>query len=404
VGVFFISYILVDRTDRFGEYMIFSGDHPISVGVPPSVETVTNTNDSGEGSLRESLENVGSGSTILFDLHYPATVVLDSELVIDRSLTIVGPEEGELTLSGNNTNGVITIVNPRSVNISNLNIKSGNFAEWGGGISCGSSSLYLSNMNIIGNMAEGTGAIYFDGSDLRLENVTVSNNISVYTQCGGIFIGSGGNLTLINTLLWGNSPSEILGNPNSVTISHSDIQYGVEGMEFEENVVNWLGGNMSVYPMFVDPSSHDYRLLEESPCIDAGIQDTTLVYNEGRDTLFIPTIDYSGSAPDIGANEYTSPALITEYQNQSEEYSLDQNYPNPFNPTTAIGYRLSAVNDVELSVFNSLGQKMVTLVSERQGAGHHQVEWDASDFTSGVYYYRIRAGKYVNVKKMILLK
>jgi hypothetical protein len=175
-------------------------------------------------------------------------------------------------------------------------------------------------------------------------------------------------------------------------------------MEFEENVVNWLGGNMSVYPMFVDPSSHDYRLLEESPCIDAGIQDTTLVYNEGRDTLFIPTIDYSGSAPDIGANEYTSPALITEYQNQSEEYSLDQNYPNPFNPTTAIGYRLSAVNDVELSVFNSLGQKMVTLVSERQGAGHHQVEWDASDFTSGVYYYRIRAGKYVNVKKMILLK
>jgi len=86
------------------------------------------------------------------------------------------------------------------------------------------------------------------------------------------------------------------------------------------------------------------------------------------------------------------------------KFELQQNYPNPFNPTTAIGYRLSAVNDVELSVYSLLGQKVATLVSKRQNAGHHQVEWDASEFSSGVYYYRIETGEFRAVKKMILLR
>jgi len=89
---------------------------------------------------------------------------------------------------------------------------------------------------------------------------------------------------------------------------------------------------------------------------------------------------------------------------QSTEFALHQNYPNPFNPTTVISYQLSTVSEVELSVYNLPGQKVVTLVSEKQNAGSYQVEWDASGFTSGVYYYRIKVGKFVDVKKMILIK
>jgi flagellar hook assembly protein FlgD len=85
-------------------------------------------------------------------------------------------------------------------------------------------------------------------------------------------------------------------------------------------------------------------------------------------------------------------------------FKLSQNYPNPFNPTTAIGYQLSAVSDVDLSIYNLLGQKVATLVNECQQAGHHQVEWDASGFASGVYYYRIEAGEFVAVRKMVLLR
>jgi hypothetical protein len=85
-------------------------------------------------------------------------------------------------------------------------------------------------------------------------------------------------------------------------------------------------------------------------------------------------------------------------------YSLKQNYPNPFNPVTMINYQLPMINDVELSIYNLLGQKVATLVDERQQAGYHQVEWDASNFSSGIYYYRIEAGEFQDVKKMILIR
>jgi flagellar hook assembly protein FlgD len=69
-----------------------------------------------------------------------------------------------------------------------------------------------------------------------------------------------------------------------------------------------------------------------------------------------------------------------------------------------INYQLPLISDVELSVYNLLGQKVVTLVSRRQEAGYHQVEWDASQYSSGIYYYRFTAGKFQDVKKMILVK
>jgi hypothetical protein len=86
------------------------------------------------------------------------------------------------------------------------------------------------------------------------------------------------------------------------------------------------------------------------------------------------------------------------------EFHLYQNYPNPFNPTTAIGYRLSVIGNVDLRIYNALGEKVATLVSEKQGTGEHTVEWDASGFASGLYYYTITAGEFRDVKKMILLR
>ena len=85
-------------------------------------------------------------------------------------------------------------------------------------------------------------------------------------------------------------------------------------------------------------------------------------------------------------------------------FALNQNYPNPFNPVTMINYQIPMINDVELSIYNILGQKVATLVNERKQAGYHQVEWDASGLASGIYYYRIEAGEFQDVKKMILIK
>jgi photosystem II stability/assembly factor-like uncharacterized protein len=89
-------------------------------------------------------------------------------------------------------------------------------------------------------------------------------------------------------------------------------------------------------------------------------------------------------------------------------YLLGQNYPNPFNPKTIINFELPIANYVELTIYNMLGEKVATLISGKQPAGNHQVEWDASGFASGVYFYRLSAeGKgqsFVQTRKLVLLK
>ncbi len=96
--------------------------------------------------------------------------------------------------------------------------------------------------------------------------------------------------------------------------------------------------------------------------------------------------------------------LESSVENVPKSYKLYQNFPNPFNPKTVISYQLPVISDVDLSIYNLLGQKIVTLVSEKQKAGYHQVEWDATGFSSGVYYYKIEAGNFVETRKMVYLK
>jgi hypothetical protein len=95
--------------------------------------------------------------------------------------------------------------------------------------------------------------------------------------------------------------------------------------------------------------------------------------------------------------------------NLPAEYTLSQNYPNPFNPSTTINYQLPTASKVELSVYNLLGQKTATLVSGKQPAGYYRILWDGKNefgrtVASGVYFYKIEAGSYVKVCKMLFLK
>ena len=85
-------------------------------------------------------------------------------------------------------------------------------------------------------------------------------------------------------------------------------------------------------------------------------------------------------------------------------FMLFQNYPNPFNPITIIKYDLPKAGRVTLKIYDVLGRKVATLINEEKPAGRYQVEFNGSSFASGVYFYRIQAGNYSSVKKMILLK
>ena len=85
-------------------------------------------------------------------------------------------------------------------------------------------------------------------------------------------------------------------------------------------------------------------------------------------------------------------------------YSLLQNYPNPFNPTTTIKFSVPKTMHVSLSIYNSMGQEVTKLISKDMYAGVYSTEWNASAFASGVYYYRIIAGNFIETKKLLLLK
>ncbi len=85
-------------------------------------------------------------------------------------------------------------------------------------------------------------------------------------------------------------------------------------------------------------------------------------------------------------------------------YALYQNYPNPFNPVTTIKYSIPNSERVVLKVYNILGQEVATLIDEEQRAGVYEFRFDASNLASGVYFYRLQAGKFIDVKKMMLVK
>ncbi|MFA6542534.1 MAG: T9SS type A sorting domain-containing protein, partial [Bacteroidota bacterium] len=106
------------------------------------------------------------------------------------------------------------------------------------------------------------------------------------------------------------------------------------------------------------------------------------------------------------AMEYFDPLSPVEQRSFAaiKDFSLSQNYPNPFNPATMIKYRLPMNNFVTLKVFDIVGREVATLVNENLTAGVHEVQFNASNLSSGLYFYTLQAGKYSAAKKMILMK
>jgi hypothetical protein len=96
---------------------------------------------------------------------------------------------------------------------------------------------------------------------------------------------------------------------------------------------------------------------------------------------------------------------VNENLNQKvSDFSLSQNYPNPFNPTTTIKYAIQKRTFVELKVYDVIGREVEVLVNEAQESGYYEIEFNASKLSSGIYFYQIKTERYVETKKMLLVK
>lgn len=119
---------------------------------------------------------------------------------------------------------------------------------------------------------------------------------------------------------------------------------------------------------------------------------------------------FSGQNIQVQSNlsiRFNMPAYGTalfHVQEFPKDFRLYQNYPNPFNPNSRIKYQIAKLSDVKLTVYNAIGQKISELVNQKQNQGIYEVEWNASNFPSGVYFCKLTAGNFVATRKMVLIK
>ena len=198
------------------------------------------------------------------------------------------------------------------------------------------------------------------------------------------------------------------------------------GIDLPLSVTSDVSGNVYVTG-YSDggATGYDYTTLKYN---NAGAQQWFLRYNgsgNGSDIANTVAVDMSGNVyvtgtssgngtlNDIVTIKYSQNPTIVPGTSSGlpENYYLAQNYPNPFNPTTSIQYAIGSLPDgkagkqfVSLKVYDVLGNEVATLVKEEKPAGSFEVSWNADNLPSGIYFYRIIAGSYVETKKMVLLK
>ena len=190
------------------------------------------------------------------------------------------------------------------------------------------------------------------------------------------------------------------------------VQYEADKLTFVEvSTDRPLGGGELAAPQVLSDAGGVLTLAAHGEVLSDG--------EVGLHLVFRATTEIEDTVVEITASELADGALAVNrlalpvpvsLQTRPEVFSLVDNYPNPFNPATTIRYALPQAADVELTVYNVVGQPVRTLVAEAQSAGRYVVEWDATDdrgysVSSGMYFYRLQAGDaFRQVKKMLLLK
>jgi hypothetical protein len=128
-----------------------------------------------------------------------------------------------------------------------------------------------------------------------------------------------------------------------------------------------------------------------------------MTVNSGTNTVTFSSEDLSNYYV-LAAPSSATGITISQTKAIPADFVLQQNYPNPFNPTTTIQFRIPEARHVKLAVYNGVGEIVATLVDQDLTAGFHKVNFKSNGYSTGVYYYRIEAGGFEQVKKMTLMK
>jgi len=164
-----------------------------------------------------------------------------------------------------------------------------------------------------------------------------------------------------------------------------------------------LGYNLYRFEQINDTTYSDTIQVNQDLITDTTYQDVKV--ENGKVYFYMYTV----VGTDFKESDFSSPVSVVAMTGISaseklpEHFALGQNYPNPFNPTTTIPYALPRASHVKIVVYDLLGRKVATLVDKNQNAGRYRVVWKADRVSSGIYFYSIRAGKFSQIRKMIVL-
>jgi hypothetical protein len=188
-----------------------------------------------------------------------------------------------------------------------------------------------------------------------------------------------------------------------------DVQLAVQAGDGAVNV-NWstqAESDMSRYDVRRRVVGHEFTTIGSVTANNTNVASEYTFVDEdaSNGTMYeytLQLVDVSGNVTELGVIQSATPsvdaAVVTEY-------ALYQNYPNPFNPSTNLVFDVLAENNVNLTVYNAMGQEVATLVNGTMGAGRHTVSFDAANLTSGLYFYTVKIGnEFTATKKMLLVK
>ena len=194
------------------------------------------------------------------------------------------------------------------------------------------------------------------------------------------------------------------------------FQEWIYGENYPEYTVEWskslVGGSIFQIDLNVNQnvnSNPTYFTMPIKIQVNTTTGDTVItVFNDAQSQNFQFNVNGNPQSINFDYGNWIlkdlSPITQIEDQIVPDKFSLKQNYPNPFNPSTKIKYTLVSKAFVILKVFNVLGKEVATIVNSEQDAGSYSVDFDASNLKSGVYFYRIDTGNFIETKKMLLLR
>ncbi len=192
--------------------------------------------------------------------------------------------------------------------------------------------------------------------------------------------------------------------PDSGAASVDGVVSDNNGKPLAGAIVSAYDQNQQVYSFGITDQNGKYTITGLVP---GSYSISSDLFGYSSSSTSTTSLDYNATPSTTESFTMTPDNVTSVEKNNSgviSDFSLEQNYPNPFNPTTIISYSLPFTSKVVLKVYNLLGQEVASLINSQQTAGVHQVVFDGSNLSSGVYFYHIQAGNFSATKKLILMK